>query len=180
MGAHLSTKVAEGRVFMQVVDGNCVDSLSGERIDVVCPSDGKVFASIPASGKADVDRAVGAARRAFDDGPWTRMPAVERGRLLTKLAHLIEENATELAALDGGHPRPGTIVEGAPRSADGAVDIRPAGGGDRGKHLAVRRARDIDALARERVDAIAVDDLHDNAALGNSGRKMCIHARFSL
>ena len=79
---------------MQVVDGNRVDSLSGERIDVVCPSDGKVFASIPASGKADVDRAVGAARRAFDDGPWTRMPAVERGRLLTKLFHLIEENAT--------------------------------------------------------------------------------------
>ena len=58
MGAHLSTNVAEGRAFMQIVGGKPVDSLSGERIEVVCPSDGKVFASIPASGKADVDRAV--------------------------------------------------------------------------------------------------------------------------
>ena len=57
---------------MQVVDGNSVDSLSGERINVACPSDGKVFASIPASGKVDVDRAVGAARRAFDEGPWAK------------------------------------------------------------------------------------------------------------
>ena len=100
MGAHLSTDIAEDRVFMQVVDGNPVNSLSGERIDVVCPSDGKVFASIPASGQADVDRAVGAARRAFDEGPWARMPAVERGRLLTKLSHLVEQNADELAALE--------------------------------------------------------------------------------
>ena len=58
MGAHLSTTVAEGRAFMQIIGGKPVDSLSGERIDVVCPSDGKVFASIPASGEADVDRAV--------------------------------------------------------------------------------------------------------------------------
>lgn len=100
MGAHLSTEIAEGRVFMQVVDGNHVDSLSGERIEVVCPSDGKVFASVPASGKADVDRAVKAARRAFDEGPWAKMPAVERGRLLTKLFRLVEENAGELAALE--------------------------------------------------------------------------------
>ncbi|MDQ2705200.1 MAG: aldehyde dehydrogenase family protein [Pseudomonadota bacterium] len=85
---------------MQVVDGNRIDSSSGERIDVVSPSDGKVFASIPASGKADVDRAVEAARRAFDDSPWTRMPAFERGRLLTKLSRLVEENAHELAALE--------------------------------------------------------------------------------
>ena len=100
MGAHLSTNVAEGRAFMQIVDGKPVDSLSGERIEVVCPSDGKVFASIPASGKADVDRAVDAARRAFDDGPWSRMPAFERGRLLTRLFRLVEDNGTELAALE--------------------------------------------------------------------------------
>jgi aldehyde dehydrogenase (NAD+) len=100
MGAHLSTEIAEGRVFMQVVDGDPVDSLSGERIDVVCPSDGKVFASVPASGKADVDRAVKAARRAFDEGPWAKMPAFERGRLLTKLGQLVEQNAAELAALE--------------------------------------------------------------------------------
>ena len=77
-----------------------VDSLSGERIDVVCPSDGLAFASIPASGKADVDRAVQAARAAFDAGPWRRMPAFERGRCLTRLGLLVEKNGTELAALE--------------------------------------------------------------------------------
>ncbi|MCX7304351.1 MAG: aldehyde dehydrogenase family protein [Hyphomicrobiales bacterium] len=100
MGAHLSTTIAQGRVFMQLIDGEAVDSLSGERIDVVCPSDGKAFASIPASGAADVDRAAKAARRAFDDGPWGRMPAVERGRLLAALGRLVERDAGELAALE--------------------------------------------------------------------------------
>lgn len=100
MGTHPSRTVAEGRAFMQMIDGKSVDALSGERIDVVCPSDGEVFASIPASGEADVDRAVRAARKAFDEGPWSRMPAVERGRCLTRLSRLVEENGDELAALE--------------------------------------------------------------------------------
>lgn len=100
MGTHFSRTVAEGSAFMQVIDGKAVDALSGQRIDVLSPSDGKIFASIPASGSADVDRAVKAARRAFDEGPWGRMPAVERGRRLTKLFHLVEQHGTELAALE--------------------------------------------------------------------------------
>ena len=100
MGTHLSTTVAQGLAFMNLVDGKPADSMSGARIDVVCPSDGKVFASIPASGAADVDRAVKAARRAFDTGPWSRMPAVERGRCLTRLFHLVEKHGDELAALE--------------------------------------------------------------------------------
>src|SRR5690606_37563287 len=100
MGTHLSRTVAEGRAFMQVVDGKPVDALSGERIDIVSPSDGKVFASIPASGGADVDRAVRAAQRAFEQGPWGRMPAFERGRCLTRLFRLVDENGDELAALE--------------------------------------------------------------------------------
>jgi aldehyde dehydrogenase (NAD+) len=100
MGTHLSKTVAEGRAFMQVIGGRTVDALSGERIDVVCPSDGRVFASVPASGAADVDRAVRSARAAFDGGPWSRMPAVERGRLLTRLGQLVADNADELAALE--------------------------------------------------------------------------------
>jgi aldehyde dehydrogenase (NAD+) len=100
MGTHLSRTVAEGRAFMQLIDGKPVDALSGERIDVICPSDGKVFASIPASGKADVDRAVKSARKAFDEGPWGRMPAVERGRCLTRLFLLVEKHGEELAALE--------------------------------------------------------------------------------
>jgi aldehyde dehydrogenase (NAD+) len=100
MGAHLSTTVAEGRAFMQIVGGRAMDALSGERIDAICPSDGRPFASIPASGKADIDIAVAAARTAFDAGPWARTPSFERGRCLTRLGLLVEKNAAELAALE--------------------------------------------------------------------------------
>lgn len=100
MGSHLARTVAEGRAFMQVIAGRPADALSGRRIDVVCPSDGKIFASIPASDAADVDAAVKAARRAFDEGPWSRTPAFERGRCLARLASLVEREAEALAALE--------------------------------------------------------------------------------
>jgi len=100
MGTALSQTVAEGVAFMNLIDGKPVDALSGERIDVICPSDGKVFSSIPASGAADVDRAVKAAHKAFYEGPWSKMPAVERGRCLTRLFHLVEKHGDELAALE--------------------------------------------------------------------------------
>jgi aldehyde dehydrogenase (NAD+) len=88
------------RAWMQIVDGKGAEASSGRRIDAVCPSDGRRFASIPASGAEDVDRAVRSARTAFESGPWTRMPASERGRCLTRLASLVEGNAAELAALE--------------------------------------------------------------------------------
>jgi aldehyde dehydrogenase (NAD+) len=100
MGSHDNRAAAKTLAFMNLIEGKPADALSGERIDVLCPSDGEVFATIPASGAADVDRAVKAARRAFEDGPWSRMPAFERGRCLTRLSHLVEKNADELAALE--------------------------------------------------------------------------------
>ncbi len=98
MGAHISTTVAEGRAFMQIIDGRPVQALSGATIDIACPSDGKFFASIPAGAASDVDRAVAAARRAFEG--WAARPAFERGRLLTRLSRLVEDNGDELAALE--------------------------------------------------------------------------------
>ncbi len=100
MGMHLSRTIADGAVFRQFINGKAVEAVSGESIDVVCPSDGKVFASIPASDVNDVDLAVCAARRAFDTGPWAQMQAVERGRILTRLFQLVEKNGDELAALE--------------------------------------------------------------------------------
>jgi aldehyde dehydrogenase (NAD+) len=91
---------ASRRAFRQMIGGKSVAARSGGEIEVVCPSDGAVFATIPASGEADVDLAVRAARTAFDEGPWAKMPAVERGRLLTRLFHLVEKNGDELAALE--------------------------------------------------------------------------------
>lgn len=100
MGSPLLRTVAEGEAFMNFIDGKPADALSGARIDVACPSDGKVFASIPASGAADVDRAVKSAAAAFEDSAWSRMPAVERGRCLTRLGRLVEAHGDELAALE--------------------------------------------------------------------------------
>ena len=96
----LSRTIGEGRAFRQIIAGRAADALSGERIAVFCPSDGLAFASIPASGEADVDRAVKAARTAFEDAGWSRMPAFERGRCLTRLCGLVERHRDELAALE--------------------------------------------------------------------------------
>ena len=100
MGPHLSQTVAEGRAFMQVIGGNQVDALSGKRMDVICPSDGQVFASIPASTGEDVNAAVEAAGKAFREGSWSMLPAFERGRLLSRLCGLVADHADELAALE--------------------------------------------------------------------------------
>jgi aldehyde dehydrogenase (NAD+) len=82
-----------------IIGGHEVASVSGETLDVVAPGDGDVFASIPAGGAQDVDSAVAAARKAFD-GAWGRLTAVERGRLLLKLADAVAKHAAEIAALE--------------------------------------------------------------------------------
>jgi aldehyde dehydrogenase (NAD+) len=83
-----------------VIAGASVDAASGERIEVACPSDGKAFTSIPRGRAKDVARAVEAARRAFEEGPWSRTPAAERGRLLSRLGQLVERHGEALAALE--------------------------------------------------------------------------------
>ena len=60
-------------------------------MDVVSPNDGQVFARIARGTAADIDDAVKAARRAFETGPWPKMPAVERGRLMMKLGQKIAD-----------------------------------------------------------------------------------------
>jgi aldehyde dehydrogenase (NAD+) len=90
----------EPKHYRSLIDGKHVDALSGERIDVVAPSDGQVFATIPRGGAADIDRAMVAARRAFAEGPWATMAPADRGRILMKLAGLIAANHEELAQLE--------------------------------------------------------------------------------
>ena len=72
---------------------------SNEWLDVECPSDGRRFARVPACGEAEVDRAVGAARIAFE-GDWGATPAVERGRALARLSNLVARAEDELAAME--------------------------------------------------------------------------------
>ncbi|MEJ1161804.1 aldehyde dehydrogenase family protein [Prosthecomicrobium sp. N25] len=99
MGEQSGRLTAEGTVYRNWIGGRPQDALSGETLDVVAPSTGAVFAKIPRSGAADVDHAVAAARTAFE-GPWGRTPAVERGRILSRLAALVEAHADELSALE--------------------------------------------------------------------------------
>lgn len=80
---------------------------SGRTVDVYAPAEGRVFAQIAAGGKEDIDAAVKAARHAVEEGPWSRLTATERGRLLSKMAVAISDRAEELArieARDTGKP----------------------------------------------------------------------------
>src|SRR5271154_3463942 len=83
------------------IGGKWLDSASGKTFPTINPATGETICQIAEGDKADVDKAVKAARKAFEDGsPWRRMNASERGRLLNKLADLIEKNQEELAALE--------------------------------------------------------------------------------
>ena len=90
-----------------LIDGEWMDSLSGKKFATVYPATEEIIVEVAEGGPEDIDQAVDAARRAFDDGPWPRMDARDRSKLLYRLADLIEENAEELAALetlDNGKP----------------------------------------------------------------------------
>ena len=82
------------------IGGKDVPAASGETIDVLCPSNGRAFATIARGREADVDLAVRTARKAFDEGPWPRLSATERGRVLMKMSELILRDREELARLE--------------------------------------------------------------------------------
>ncbi|CAK9329514.1 unnamed protein product [Citrullus colocynthis] len=82
------------------INGQFVDSISGKTFETIDPRTEEVITTIAAGDKQDVDLAVKAAREAFDHGPWPRMSGAERGRIMMKLADLIDEHMEELAALD--------------------------------------------------------------------------------
>jgi len=89
--------IRETRLF---INNQWVDPGQGGTFDTYNPATGEVIAKVAAASAADVDRAVKAARAALESGPWGRMDAVERGRLIFRLADLIEQNAEELATLE--------------------------------------------------------------------------------
>ncbi|MGE3822096.1 MAG: aldehyde dehydrogenase family protein [Isosphaeraceae bacterium] len=90
-----------------LIDGQWRDSVSGKTFATVNPATEEVIAEVAEGDAQDVDLAVKAARKAFDSGPWRKTDARDRGRLLHKLADLIEANFDELAeleTLDNGKP----------------------------------------------------------------------------
>lgn len=90
-----------------LIDNQWVEAASGRTFPTINPATGEEICRVAEADQADVDRAVSAARRAFEHGPWRKMSASERGRLLNKFADLIERHADELArleSLDNGKP----------------------------------------------------------------------------
>ncbi|MCS5618212.1 MAG: aldehyde dehydrogenase family protein, partial [Pirellulales bacterium] len=89
------------------IDGQWTPARSGKTFETINPATEEVIAQVAEGDAADVEAAVLAARKAFDDGPWPRMDARERGRIMMRLADLIEAEIDELAALealDNGKP----------------------------------------------------------------------------
>lgn len=81
------------------IGGKHVEASDGGTLDVVSPIDGKVFSSIARATAEDADRAVKAARNAFDSGVWSRAAPAERKKVMHRIADLIEKHALELAVL---------------------------------------------------------------------------------
>jgi len=113
----LQLRYAKGPVKM-LIGGNWVEAASGETFETINPSTGQVIANVASAGETDVDRAVAAARAAFE-GPWSKVKPDERTRLLLKLADLIEANAEELALLE-------TLDVGRPIQFSRMIDIQGA------------------------------------------------------
>ncbi|KAJ3699292.1 hypothetical protein LUZ61_002997 [Rhynchospora tenuis] len=90
-----------------LIDGKFVDSASGKTFPTLDPRTGEVIAHVQEGDAEDINRAVRAARKAFDEGPWPRMTAYERSRILLRFADLLDKHNDELAALetwDNGKP----------------------------------------------------------------------------
>ena len=158
--ATLGNSDAAERALVQAklwIDGASVDALDGATYDDVDPAGGEVFARIASGSAADVDRAVAAARRAFDAGPWPRATAAQRAKVLRKLGELLVEHREELAQLesrDAGKPFRETAERDVPRAAEncaffaGAIEQREqAAFFDRKPFLG--REREIVSIVRE-------------------------------
>ncbi len=101
------TPAITARDYENLIDGKWAASADGDTFERISPAHDIVVGRYPRAGVEDLDRAVAAARRAFDEGPWPTMPGVERARVLNRIAEAIRANADDLAyveALESGKP----------------------------------------------------------------------------
>ena len=99
-----------------LIDGKLVEAASGKTFPVYNPATGAILMQVAEADSADVDRAVKAARKAFDEGPWSKISPSERGKLLWKLAELLEKHGDEFAELE-------SIDNGKPVAVARAADV---------------------------------------------------------
>src|ERR1700726_2737540 len=98
------------------IDGQWFDAASGRTFETPNPATGETLATVAEGDAEDIDRAVRAARRAFEDGPWGRMTPSDRGRVIWRIGDLILEHVEELAQLE-------TLDNGKPLSVARAADV---------------------------------------------------------
>ncbi|MCU1325971.1 MAG: betaine-aldehyde dehydrogenase, partial [Bryobacterales bacterium] len=101
------------------INNRWVDAQSGKTFATINPATGEEICQVAEADSADVDKAVEAAKTAFEFGSWKRMSASDRGRIIYKLAELIEQNADDLARLE-------TLDNGKPLSVSKSVDVAGA------------------------------------------------------
>ena len=99
-----------------LIDGNWVDAASGKTFEVYNPATGETIVRVAEGEKEDINRAVSAAREAFEAGPWSDLTTSERGKIIWKIGDLILENLDELAELE-------SIDNGKPKTVAGAADV---------------------------------------------------------
>jgi phenylacetaldehyde dehydrogenase len=99
-----------------LIDGKWVNAVSGKTFPTYNPATGEVLAQVAEGDKQDVDIAVKAARKAFESGPWSRMTATQRGKLIWKLGDLLEANVEQFAMLE-------TLDNGKPLAVARAADV---------------------------------------------------------
>src|SRR3984957_15975893 len=134
-----------------LINGEWVEAASGKTFPTYNPATGDVLSRVAEGDKEDINRAVKAARAAFESGPWAKIPPSERGRLIWKLGDLIEKHLEEFAqleSLDNGKPLSIARVADVPLAADlfrymagGATKIEGntipiSSGGGKGQFLA--------------------------------------------
>ncbi len=99
-----------------LINGKRIDAISGETFEVADPSTNAILTRVPKGGKEDINLAVKAARNAFENGPWRKITVSERGKLIWKLADLIEARTEEFAQLE-------TLDNGKPLAIARAADV---------------------------------------------------------
>jgi phenylacetaldehyde dehydrogenase len=98
------------------IDGQLVDAKSGKTFETINPATGETLATVAEGDAVDIDLAVRAARRAFDDGPWSTMTPSERARIIWRIGDLISERLEEFAELE-------TLDNGKPLAVARAADV---------------------------------------------------------
>src|SRR5437773_1537552 len=132
--APMEAAAAGPTVARMVIGGESVDAADGQTFDVVNPAIGRTIATAPLGGREDVDRAVAAAQKAFEDRKgWASWAAGKRGRSLAKLADLIKKSSEELAWLESRNVGKLALEAGIPA---GVLNVVTGPGGTAGASIA--------------------------------------------